>query len=124
MKKMLSPELEIIRFDSQDIIVTSGGGTTVSYFNLIPGQYYFARSDELMQYNSSKYKTLDEDRFNVIYISTWDSSFHTQYTNVCSAKKLNDNEVIVDQYYAWFNGEWFTENQTKGFYLANVFRTD
>lgn len=110
MKKMNKPEVEAIRFDSNDVIATSGAGPTY------PGSISFS----LLNYTD--YSELPEYGF---YTIGREIDQYTQYNWNYSQANNNDyyssddgdswtgvDKPNTGAYYAWFDsGYWYTVNQ-------------
>lgn len=116
MKKLPSLNLEVIRFTTEDVIVTSGTGTTVgaTYSPLTEGVRYFALGEEINQYRSSS-------NCNEKYVSSFTynpstDTFTLIYRDECKIKEVS-NKSNFTYSYAWYDNIWLTENQPKEYYL-------
>lgn len=118
MKKLPSLNLEVIRFTTEDVIVTSGTGTTVgaTYSPLTEGVTYFAFGSEINQYRSSsncKEKYVSSFTYNP---ST--DTFSIVHQDECKIKEVS-NKSNLTYSYAWYDSIWLTENKPKEYYLEN-----
>ena len=108
MKKMNSPELEVIQFNTEDVIVTSS-----KYSSLNPSLTYFTWGKEINEFLKNS------DRADNYYnLFRYDSStgafdlFHKDQGKEASLIKRDS----FDYPYAWYDGDWFTENQLRDDY--------
>ena len=109
MKKMNSPKLEIIQFNTEDVIVTSGFSNIHSLDSGIP---YFALGTEMKEARPDEEIKNKDDYF---YKFSYDSQSNTyDYTNN-NPYKLSTLDTFAG-YYAWYNNGWKTENQYYTYY--------
>ena len=110
MKKMNSPELEVIHFNTEDVIVTSG----VGYKSLSPGRSYFTLGYEMDEAFPDA-EVFSKKNFYKLYYDIDSSAlkFSTTYDPITNIDENND-------YYAWYDvGNWFTEDKRKNDYLVD-----
>ena len=104
-KLMNKPEMEVVRFKSDDIIVASGNAqlaTGWSYFTIYPESKEAFGSDTEAEKNGANWAMIFKSG------DTWNKA------NM--KKKENDN---IPQNYAWYNnGEWYTEEKSVNAYVA------
>ena len=111
MVKMIAPKLEIIRFNADDVIVTS---STAMVESLKPETSYFALGSEIIQFDPNE--DISSSRF---YTFKYNPTLNQiQYT---SRTAYRENEIKNSQdfyyLYAWYNNGWVTENQYKDYYF-------
>ena len=111
MKKINSPKLEIIHFNTEDVIVTS---STTMFESLKPETPYFALGSEINQFDSNEDK--NAYRFYTFkYNPTLNQILYTSST-AYSEKDVKQSSNFY-YLYAWYNNGWVTENQYKDYYL-------
>ena len=113
MKKMNKPEVEAIRFDSNDVIATSGGGPVYSgigakilqdYLNAQGGTSTITIYTNGREYNQSQGDSV-ANITDYYYNTSMDAN--TGWYKVVSETSLDG------AYYAWFdNNVWYTEPKT------------
>ncbi|MBO5639743.1 MAG: hypothetical protein J5916_07550 [Oscillospiraceae bacterium] len=109
MKKMNSPKLEVIQFNTEDVIVTSGSSVTTGFSSLshLDGNNYFTSGYERKQSGS------DEVSGKYYYIFNVTGSALEFQTN---AFPINN---ITKEIWAWFDEStesWYTEWKGKNYY--------
>lgn len=109
MKKMNSPKLEVIQFNTEDVIVTSGVGTTSSQNIFYSTRTYFAEKGDLKK---AGYEGLG-NFFYFHFIPKYDS-YTPEFSAPVGDKKFAD--VSSSYYYTWYDAGWFTDNLTKDYY--------
>ena len=117
MKKLPSLNLEVIRFTTEDVIVTSGTGTTVgaTYSPLTEGVTYFAFGSEINDYTRKNERR--KNYFSTFYFDSSTGSFTILNTDVCKETEVGSKSTF-NYPYAWYNNiAWVTENKTKEYYL-------
>lgn len=117
MKKLPSLNLEVIRFTTEDVIVTSGTGTTVgaTYSPLTEGVTYFAFGSEINDYTRTNNQK--EKYFSTFCFDSSTGSFTILNKDVCKETAI-EQQKYFDYPYAWYNDiAWVTENKTKEYYL-------
>lgn len=111
MKKMNSPKLEVIQFNTEDVIVTSG----VGYKSLSPGRTYFSLGSEM----DEAFPNQEMYRRNSFYKFYLDANSSEISYSTRAPFKINDIDPI-DDYYAWYDlGKWFTEDKRKDAYFVS-----
>ncbi len=111
MKKMNSPKLEVIQFNTEDVIVTSG----VGYKSLSPGRTYFSLGEEMIEALSDDERFSDGKFYKFYYVANSSGITPINY----SSYKIGAISEI-DDYYAWYDvGNWFTEDKRKNDYLVD-----
>lgn len=108
MKKMNSPQLEVIQFNTEDVIVTSS-----KYRSLDPSITYFTWGNEINEFR--KNSDLIDKRYNLFSYDSTSGTFNL------SQSDLGNEAVLMKQNsfyypYAWYDGDWFTENQLRDDY--------
>ena len=110
MEKKFDIKLEVIHFNTEDVIVTSGFGL---YGNLVNNTPYWTKSSEL-----------NESSINYSYNET---SYCTFFFNGESFSEINEsryNKIDDDSgFYAYFKEGakiWWTENQKKSSYGSSA----
>jgi len=121
MKKLPSLNLEVIRFTTEDVIVTSGTGTTVgaTYSPLTEGVTYFAFGSEINDYTGKKERR--KNYFSTFCFDPSTGSFTILNMDVCKETEVGSKRTF-NYPYAWYNDNdiaWVTENKTKEYYLEN-----
>ena len=114
MKRTFNPIMEVIRFTAEDVIVTSGVGTTSTAdpvkFIFEAGTPYFARGEEINQsYNSNKVKP------GFYYYFTPSADTDTFLYNKTDAKMSAQNDMYLKSgyIYAWYKlSGWYSDNLT------------
>lgn len=109
MKKISVPKMEVIRFTTEDVIVTSG------FSSLSAETPYFALGSEINEYFSYNGINSKEtaQRFSTFSYKPESMSINIiQHSAYTEAQLKNSREF--NNIYAWFdNGSWFTEGQTR-----------
>ena len=109
MEKRFALNLQVIHFNTEDIIVTSSLSNTHS---LDSGRTYFALASEMSEARPDAEIQSNDKWF---YIFRYDSASDTYPyfdTNTHRLSELNYNSG----YYAWYHNGWKTENQYYTFY--------
>ena len=111
---IIKPIVQIIRFQEQDVIATSGGGTPVGAYSLSTriGDYYGCLRTEA-----------DEARMN--YDEKYSSHQFVYFHYNASTSQFIDAQTAYALYsgdhYAWYsNGQWWTENKDVSEYGYNL----
>ena len=114
MKKMAAPNMEVIRFTTEDVIVTSGTGQltqTASVF--APPDTYFTLGRELVDAGNtvrqpySFYKFVPSSQTNIF-----------EYDKMTSEPR-NIGNIEDSWVYAWYNNGWQTDGYKKKYYIDN-----
>ena len=113
MKKFFSPKLEVIHFNTEDVIVTSGFGV---YGNLAKDTPYWTKNSELQEYSILDYSSLQEKYYSTFI---FDGNSIVSTSNSISGKNIEDESGV----YAFFKGNyadtkgiWWTDGKTKSQY--------
>lgn len=113
MEKMAAPILKVIRFQTEDVIVTS---SATMLEGLKANTPYFALGSEINEFKPDEDKS--KSRF---YTFTYDpASNQIRYTSSTAylEKEIKDNNIDFPNIYAWFTNQWVTENQYKDYYFT------
>lgn len=111
MKKMNSPKLEVIQFNTEDVIVTSGGG----YKSLSSGRTYFSLGEEMIEAFSDD-ERFSDGKYYKFYYDTISSGIKLVSTSSYRIGAISE----IDDYYAWYDlGNWFTEDKRKDAYFVS-----
>ena len=111
--KMEKPTVEAVRFQSSDVIATSGGGNP--YANLGNGRYSVLRS-EADQAGMTYYGRTDTSNWGVYF---------TIEDGALDGDALTQKGFRTDDMYAWFNaGQWQTEGKKVGDYGYSIISSD
>ena len=99
MSRISVPKLEVIRFSTEDVIVTSGTGLRSTA--LVPDQWYATSGSELIDASITqvRYRAVNE---KMRYWFTFNDN---------SVQNLTTNAVDINTAgttYAWFYGQWRT----------------
>ena len=119
MKKLPSLNLEVIRFTTEDVIVTSGTGTSAgaTYSPLTEGRTYFTFGKEINDYTRTNNQK--ENYFSTFYFDSSTGLFTIRNSEACKIAAI-EKQRYFDYLYAWYNDiAWVTENKTKEYYLEN-----
>ena len=111
MEKMAAPILEVIRFQTEDVIVTSSATMLESLKANTP---YFALGSEINQFNPDEDKS-DSRFYTFTYNPALNQLIPTSST-AYSEKEIRNNQNFPN-IYAWFTNQWVTENQDKDYYF-------
>ena len=112
MEKMSAPKLEVIHFNTEDVIVTSGNSAATNFIRAtnLPDNFYFTLGSEVEQGTSN-----EELSRNLFYkFNIKDGSFLLANGNTFPIRDIG-NEI-----YAWFDEDskgWYTEMHLKSDYL-------
>ena len=105
-KLMNKPEMEVVRFKSDDIIVASGNAQLATGFT-----YYTIYPESVEAFGSDT--EAEKHGFNWARISKYSGTWYR------STDKLGTNANISIPY-AWYNdGQWYTEEKKVNDYVAN-----
>lgn len=113
MEKMSAPKLEVIHFNTEDVIVTSGNSAATNFFKAtqLLDNYYFTSGSEVGQGTDKEELSGSRFyRFNIIngFFSSDDNNSHL----------LRD---INKEIYAWYDEDskgWYTEMLPKTHYMS------
>ena len=126
MKKMNSPELEVIQFNTEDVIVTSGGGASSITKGFLADNWYFTLGREIEQ---AKLTTFEYNRERNYYyyfhaVNDVDTFQYTYNSHDTKVERLGDPPIPC--YYSWFNDTdgWQTQMETYQYYLNGNGFTD
>ena len=109
MEKMSAPKLEVIHFNTEDIIVTSSPSNV---HGLDSRQPYFALASEMSEaMPDAEISSNDKWFYRFKYDSASDTYPYFD-NNPHKLSELNDDSG----YYAWYKNGWKTENQYYTFY--------
>ena len=114
MKKMAAPNMEVIRFTTEDVIVTSGTGQltqTASVF--APPDTYFTLGRELVDAGHSKANK------SYFYKFTPTAKTDVFEYDKQTASKYNIQNIEDSWVYAWYNNGWQTDGYKKKYYIDN-----
>ena len=109
MKKLPSLNLEVIRFTTEDVIVTSGTGVTSDvvsgsgHQSLIENHGYFTTKEYLIL--SGAEKPGKYPYFWFISKSNGEDLVYDTYHQETSLRNINER-----YYYTWFEDKWYTDN--------------
>ena len=126
MKKMNSPKLEIIQFNTEDVIVTSGGGASSITKGFLADNWYFTLGREIEQADLAKFE-FNSDRKKYYFfhavkdVDTFQYNYNSRDSNV---ERVGDPTRPC--YYSWFNDTdgWQTQMETYQYYLNGNGFTD
>ncbi len=113
MKKFFSPKLEVIHFNTEDVIVTSGFGV---YGNLTKGTPYWTKNSELLEYSRLDYNNLQEKYYSIF---TFDGNSIVATGKSLQGRDINDESGVYaffKENYADTKGIWWTDGKTKSQY--------
>ena len=112
MEKMSATKLEVIHFNTEDVIVTSGNSAATNFIKAtqLQGNNYFTLGSEVEEGTGKEVRGSSFYRFNIIngFFSTRDNNSHS----------IND---INKEIYAWFDEDsegWYTEMLPKTHYIS------
>lgn len=113
MKKMNSPKLEVIQFNTEDVIVTSSASTI---HTLISGQPYFALGSEMHDARPN----VEIRSGDTVYYKFQYNAISDQYTYFSdySLLKYIANDTNAGYYAWWDDYSWRTDNQDYTFYSS------
>ena len=116
MKKIHAAELEVIRFTTEDVIVTSGaggsGGTTDPITApFLPDPTYFTSGDYINRSGASDKKFTD-GLYYFFKVTDNGTNFGFDKSNY----RTNIGQVDPSYLYAWYDNRWITENKDKSYY--------
>ena len=109
MKKLPSLNLEVIRFTTEDVIVTSGTGVTSGvvsgsgHQSFIENHGYFTTKEYLIL--SGAEKPGKYPYFWFISKSNGEDLVYDTYHQETSLRNINER-----YYYTWFEDKWYTDN--------------
>ena len=114
MEKMSVPKLEVIHFNTEDVIVTSGNSAATSFIKAtqLQGNNYFTLGSEVGE--GSSIEEIGGNR--VFYIFNIKNGSFSLYDN--NTHLLRD---INKEIYAWFDEDskgWYTEMLPKTHYIS------
>lgn len=113
MEKMSAPKLEVITFNTEDVIVTSGNSAATNFIRAtnLPDNFYFTLGFEVEEgTDKEELRRSSFYRFNII-----DGSFSLMNTS----HQIRD---ITKEIYAWYDEDskgWYTEMHLKSHYLLD-----
>ena len=122
MKKMNKPEIEVLRFRNDDLIVTSGGylGTPITQY---PHNYFVTLGREAKQYYN---------KYNLPGADSYDDNTPFLVSNLNNLGLLSDVYPLPDsslpwksRWFVWFNAaaeprnEWGTDSNSYSYYIDN-----
>ena len=115
MKASFNPMMEVIRFTTEDVIVTSGGSTSGTAdpvrFIFEAGTPYFARGDEI---NESLSTPKVKDGFYYYFTPSADAD---TFIYDKSKNAQNDIDLKSGYIYAWYKDTgWYSEGKMKDAY--------
>ena len=115
MKKMNSPKLEVIHFNTEDVIVTSGNSVVSAYSSAteLHDNFYFTIGSEVSQGTA-----MDEISRNKFYKFNIVDGVFTQTDR--DAYPIRD---IGGEIYAWYDefiSGWYTEGKSKNSYYSGT----
>ena len=119
MKRTFNPIMEVIRFTTEDVIVTSGGSTSGTAdpvkFLFEAGTPYFARGDEINQgLNITKAKE------GYYYYFTPSADVDT-FSYIRSNYNTNEQSINSSYIYVWYKDSgWYSDGLKKEAYLIDA----
>ena len=119
MKKMNSPKLEVIQFNTEDVIVTSGGGASSITKGFLANNWYFTLGREIEQADLATLSNREENYFYHFYAASDGNSF--QYSPNSFNRTIESyNDSTIKYYYTWYTPTigWQTEMKTHDYYMA------
>lgn len=119
MKKISVPKMEVIRFTTEDVIVTSGTGSLMgsNYYPVTEGTTYFALGSEINDYSGTKERR--ENCFSTFYFDSSTGLFEIRNRDIYNKTGIKTAKNF-DYPYAWYNDIcWVTENKTKDYYIES-----
>ena len=117
MEKMSAPKLEVIHFNTEDVIVTSGNSAATSFIKAtqLQGNNYFTLGSEVGEGTSGAgFDVISKSKYYKFNIKN--GSFSLADTNTFPIRDIG-NEI-----YAWFDEDskgWYTEMHLKSDYLLD-----
>ena len=113
MKKMAAPNMEVLRFTTEDVIVTSGTGQlTQTTAVFAPPDTYFTLGRELNDAGKSANKSY-------FYKFTPTAKTDVFEYDKQTASKYNIQNIEDSWVYAWYNNGWQTDGYKKKYYIDN-----
>lgn len=125
MKKMNSPKLEIIQFNTEDVIVTSGGGASSITKGFLADNWYFTLGREIEQaYQKDLSKR--QQQYYYYFHAVNDVDTFQYNSNSYDAKVERVGDQTSPCYYSWFTPTdgWQTQMETYQYYLNGNGFTD
>lgn len=118
MKKMNSPKLEVIQFNTEDVIVTSGGGASSITKGFLANNNYFTLGREIEQAQLATLSNREENYFYHFYAPSDGDSF-LYSPNSCNHRIESYNDSNIKYYYTWYTHGtgWQTEMKTHDYYM-------
>ena len=111
---MQKPELEIVRFGSDDVIATSGGALANGYnwgTGAMRPEYIIAMTDEVNEDGDSNRQTHGKDWTIVDSIYGYFGEYNKPEFGLSTAE-VQENSIYQDAGYVWFSGgQWRTEGK-------------
>ena len=125
MKKINSPKLEIIHFNTEDVIVTSGGGSTSIKNGFLADNWYFTLGREIEQAYSKDLSNSQQKNYYYFHALNDGDTFQ-YYANGYTDNVLSLPSSGKDYYYTWYRPTtgWQTEMKTYEYYLYGNGFTD
>lgn len=102
MKKMNSPKLEVIQFNTEDVIVTSS-----KYSSLNPFLTYFTWGKEINEFLKNSDRA--NKRYNLFSYDSTSGTFNLSQSDLGNEASLMKRDSF-DYPYAWYDDGWFTQN--------------
>ena len=115
MKRTFNPIMEVIRFTTEDVIVTSGTGdisgviSGSGHSDFIKDKGYFTQSADFKRSGAGK-----PGNYPYIWFISKSSGEELEFTSYTGAKSLWG--INSDYYYTWFEDKWYTDNKTSDEY--------
>ena len=115
MKRTFNPIMEVIRFTTEDVIVTSGTGglsgvtSGSGHPDFIENHGYFAQSDDFKRARAGK-----PGNYPYVKFISNSGGENLVFTSYSVARSLD--EISQGFYYTWFEDKWYTDNKTSDEY--------
>jgi len=126
MKKMSFPKLEVIQFNTEDVIVTSGGGASSITKGFLADNWYFTLGREIEQAKLTTFEYNRERNYYYYFHAVNDVDTFQYNYNSRDSKVERVGDPTRPCYYSWFNDTdgWQTQMETYQYYLNGDGFTD
>ena len=111
MEKLSTPKLEVIHFNTEDVIVTSS-----KYSSLDPKLSYFTWGSEINDFTKSSDRS--NDRYSIFNYDSSTGTLNLLQKDVGPEVTLKKQQDFYYPY-AWYDGGWFTESQSRDHYKTD-----
>ena len=112
MEKMSAPKLEVIHFNTEDLIVTSTSATSSIHSIFSTDHTYYTEKSNLINAGYESLGNYEYFHFTPLY----DAEI-PEFSNPTGDKHLGN--VSPSYYYTWYDGSWHTDNLLKEHYIPS-----